>query len=252
MNTSNRSRSVETISRILSLFSTEKGEVGIREASQSLGVYPSRVHRLLSSLEGCGLLEKGLDRKYRLGERIFELGSLYPHHLPLRKIARPHAEELAKRFKTNVQLAVPSRMRPCSVIIIDRIINLQSPSFIQRLSLNVPMHCCAVGKCILAFMPAEKRKRALKEMKLVPFTKNTITNIRNLEAQLSRIKKNGFAVDQGEIFENVNCVGAPIFQNEDLVGSLSLTDTADRINPANFQEMAEALMAKSVFISRQL
>lgn len=252
MNSSNQSRTVETIARILSLFSMEKGEIGIREASQLLGIYPSRVHRLLSSLEGFGLLEKGLDRKYRLGERIFELGTMYSHHLPLRKIVRPHAEELAKRFQTNVQLAVPSRMRPWSVIIIDRIVNLQWPSFIQRLSLNVPMHCCAVGKCILAFMPEDKRNRALKEMKLVPFTKNTITNIRNLEAQLSRIKKNGFALDQGEIFENVHCVGAPIFKNEELVGSLSLTDTADRIRTANMQELAEALMAKCGFISRQL
>ena len=89
-------------------------------------------------------------------------------------------------------------------------------------------------------------------MKLVPFTKNTIMNIRNLAGPAESNKKNGFAVDQGEIFENVNCVGAPIFQNEDLVGALSLTDTADRINKTNFQEMAEALMAKSVFISRQL
>ncbi len=101
-------------------------------------------------------------------------------------------------------------------------------------------------------MPAEKRNRALKEMKLVPFTRNTITNIRNLTAQLSRIKKNGFAIDQGEIFENVHCLGAPLFQNEELVGSLSLTDTADRIRPTDLQEMAEALMAKCVFISRQL
>jgi DNA-binding IclR family transcriptional regulator len=105
------SQTILTVAKILSLFTSEKEEVSVREVSKILDFYPSRVHRLLASLELCGFLEKDSNHRYRLGEAILELGSLYPLHLPLRKVARPHAEELARKYKTHVQVAIPSRIR---------------------------------------------------------------------------------------------------------------------------------------------
>ena len=65
------SKTVFNIAQILSLFSLEKDEIGVREASQILNLSAAKVHRLLSSLESCGFLEKNAHRKYRLGEKIF-------------------------------------------------------------------------------------------------------------------------------------------------------------------------------------
>jgi len=246
------SKTIDLVAQVFSLFSIDKEEISIREVSNILGIYPSRVHRVLSSLECCGFLEKGLNRKYRLGEGIFEVGVLYPAHLPLRKIARPHAEELAKMFKANVHLAIPSRKNPHSAIIIDRIFNLESSSLIHRFSYNVPLHCSAVGKSILAFLPREKRAEILHGIKLIRYTKNTVIDLKLLKAELDQIRKRGFSTDYGELHENLCCVASPIFQNQQMVGSLSLSDTKERINDRNLNEIAGALKQKTVFISRQL
>ena len=241
------------VSRILSLFSLEKEEIGVREVSQILGLSPGGIHRLLSSMESCGFLQKNINRKYRLGERVFQIGLLFPLHSPLRKIVRPHAEDLAKMFRTNVQLAIPRRTQPSSAIIIDRIISLDDPVFHSMpFALDAPFHCSALGKSILAFLPAEEKKNALREMVLTRHTKRTITGMRLLKAELNKIQKNGFSVDRGEIFEGLYCVGAPIFQNGRLVGSLSLSDAIGRINDKNVSEVAKALKEKIAFISRQL
>jgi DNA-binding IclR family transcriptional regulator len=47
-------------------------------------------------------------------------------------------------------------------------------------------------------------------------------------------------------------VAAPLLQNGQVVGSLSLTDTVERINEKNYRKFAEALKEKAEFISRQL
>lgn len=246
------SKTVYTISQILSLFSNEKDEIGIREVSQALKILPSNVHRLLSTMAEVGFLEKNLNRRYRLGERLFEVGNLYPLHFPLRKIVRPHAEELARLFGTNVHVAIPSHLYPHLVIVIDRIQNLESHPLVQRIALNVPIHCSGIGKAILAFMEDQRKERILKNIKLVRYTKNTITHLTRLRSELEQVRRNGFALDRGEEYENVWCVAAPIFQNGQLVGSLSLSDAAERMKERKISEMARALKERTGFISRQL
>ena len=240
------------IRKVVSLFSLEKEEIGIREVSTLLGMYPSRVHRLLSALETCGFLEKSENRKYRLGEAFLELGALYPIHFPLRKIVRPHAEELALKFKTNVQVAIFSRREVPSAIIVDRVVNFQSPSLIQRISYNIPLHCSAIGKCLLAFMPPENRRVTLQKITLTKYTPNTITDIRLLKKELESIIESGVAFDRGEMHANIYCVSTPLFKNEKLAGAMSLTDTYEVINEGNFGIIANALKEKTEFISRQL
>ena len=246
------SKTVLTIARIFALFSIEKEEIGVREASQILGIYPSSVYRLFSSLETCGFLEKNANKKYRLGQRIFEIGSLYPYHLSLRKIVQPHAEELARKYDAAAHLAIIRKHPPYSAIIIDRVNNLQSPSLIHRVSLNVPLHSSGVGKALLAFLPLEKGEEVIKSLVLTKFTENTITDRSRLVLELKKIRKNGFATDRGELHPNVFCVGVPIFQNQKLVGSLSLSTSDKGINEKSDSAVAQFLKERGAFISRQL
>jgi len=247
-----QSKAVLTISQILSLFSLERDEIGVREVSHALHILPSTVHRLLSSMATMGFLEKTESRRYRLGERLFEVGALYPLHFPLRKIVRPHAEELAKFFSANAHMAIPSHIHLDKVITIDRIQNLQCHPFVQRIALNVPIHCSGVGKAIFAFLEKEKREKILRSVKFERFTKHTMTDPTELRGELKRVQKNGYAVDRGEEYENVWCVAAPLFQGGRLVGSLSVSDSKERITENNIPHIAKILKEKTTFISRQL
>jgi IclR family KDG regulon transcriptional repressor len=246
------SKTVRTVSRLLSLFSTEREAIGIREASQILRLPPANVHRLFFSLEEVGFLEKTADRRYRIGERLFEIGALFPHNYPLRKIVRPHAEELAKRFGASVLLAIPSQRAPHLAITIDHLQNWQSHFSVQRLSLNVPIHCSGVGKIILAFSEPQKQKEILKRTPLTRYTRRTIASSKTLHIELKKIKKVGFAIDRCEFYEKLFGVAAPLIQNGKVVGAIGLTDSVRRMNERNYRKFAKVLMEKADFISRQL
>jgi DNA-binding IclR family transcriptional regulator len=247
------SKAVHIISQIFCLFSLEKGEVGIREASRLLGIPAPTLHRLFSAMQADGILSKTSNSRYRLGERLFELGGLYSFHVPLRKIIRPHAEELAKLFGVIVHVAIPSQLHPHAVMTIDQVYSTQTPPLVQRVGFRIPMHCSGIGKAIFAFLEPEKRIKILKEIKLVKFTENTITEVEKLKSELDQIRNRGYALDRAEMYENVHCVAVPIFQNGEVVASLSLSDSLGRINNKRSREkIAGVLLDKSTFISRQL
>ena len=203
-------------------------------------------------MEEAGLLEKTEDRRYRIGERLFEIGALYSHTLPLRKIVSPHAEELAERFKTTVNFAIPSKRNPHLAITIDRFPNWQSHLAVQRLALNVPLHCTGVGKAIFAFYEPAKQEEILKRAPLTSYTPRTITSLRAVRAELRKIRQEGIAYDRGELYAKIFCLAAPLLQNGKVVGSISFTDTVERINERNYRKFAKALKEKAEFISRQL
>jgi IclR family KDG regulon transcriptional repressor len=246
------SKTVHTLSRLLSLFSPEREAIGIREAGQILHLPPANIHRLFSSMEEVGFLEKTADRRYRIGEKLFEIGALFPHNYSLRKVARPHAEELAQKLGASVLLAIPSQRTPHLVVTIDHLQNWQSHFSVQRLSLNVPIHCSGVGKVIFAFSDPKKQEEIFKRIPLTRYTQRTISSPKILRAELKKIKKEGFAVDRCEFYEDLFGVAAPLMQSGKVVGAIGLTDSVGRMNEKNVKKYAKVLAEKAAFISRQL
>src|SRR5215510_12980611 len=74
---------------ILDLLAGESPELGPAEVSEQTGLQKSTVHRLLQVLERHRLIEKiAQNGKYRLGLRLFELGSKVMAQFDLRERAQ--------------------------------------------------------------------------------------------------------------------------------------------------------------------
>jgi len=251
MGAKDSSKAAQYIINILSSFSEDIEEIGVNETSKKLGIYPSSAQRLFTGLKEGGILEQNpKTRKYRLGLKMFEMGLLFGHHLGIRRIARPHLEQLAARFDVNCHLGMLSGT---SATIIDRIHNLESSSLIQRLSINVPLHCSGVGKAILAFLPRDKQQEVLNKIRLVRYTQNTIADRGGLKKELDWIAKHGYAVDRGELHINIHCVGAPVLdKNSNVVISISASDSRERLTDRKMNKIIPELIKTAESISLQL
>jgi len=230
-------------------FKTE--ELSVTEISKAVKMGPSKVSRMLGTLEGEGFFEKNPQTgKYRLGIFLFELGIAYAYHFPLRKIIRPHVEQIAKEVKLTVSWAI---LRKNKVLVLDRMQNLPLDVLAYRVGLNLPVHTTSVGKIILAHLPEEEQDNILRSVNLLKLTEASVVDRKTIIKNLKLFRERGYSTDKEETYEGVNCFAVPIRgANGEVIAAMSLMDDKSRTSYKTLLQQVDYLKEKALFISRQL
>jgi len=101
---------VQVLDRALALLDTigdQKSTLSLAELCISQGLHKSTVHRLLMVLESHRLVDKNPETgRYRLGLKLFELGSKAIASLDLRELALPHMTRVQRETEETVNFAV--------------------------------------------------------------------------------------------------------------------------------------------------
>jgi len=133
---------------------------------------------------------------------------------------------------------------------------LDSPEQLRihsRIGASVPLYCTAVGKVMLAYMPADEQDRILSQLDLKRLTPNTAGSLQELRAELFRVRKNGYASDLEEHELHIRCVAAPIWDHTGNVqSSLSITAPSLRMPVARLRQLAPLIQAAGLQISAEL
>jgi len=206
---------------------------------------------MLRTLEPEGFFERNLETgKYRLGIGFFELGMAYAFNFPLRKIIRPHIEQMAKELNLTASCGI---LKNCKVVVIDRVQNLNIDLLAYRIGLNLPVHSTSIGKVLLAHLSGEEQNRILQSAPLLKFTDRTVVNQKLIREDLRLVKKRGYATDECETHEDLNCMAAPIRNgNGEVIAAINLMDEKNRTSAEKLFGFADYLKEKALFISRQL
>ncbi|MDQ1472504.1 MAG: IclR family transcriptional regulator, regulon repressor [Bryobacterales bacterium] len=142
---------VARVCHILDLLAESRDEMGATELAEKLQLHKSTVHRLLVTLERNRFVEKNHENaKYKLGWRLFELGTLAVSRVNLYNLARPHLEVLVKKSCETAHLGIKSGGELISIIRVEADRNFRLPATVGRRS---PLYCTSQGKAILAFSP---------------------------------------------------------------------------------------------------
>jgi IclR family acetate operon transcriptional repressor len=118
---------------------------------------------------------------------------------------------------------------------------------------RAPLHATGTGKVLLAYEPEDRRTALLEAVSLTPFTSRTIASREILEGELSRIRRHGFARDQGELEEGVWCLAVPILTADDTcLAALSVSGPRERLGRAREEELLNELRSTSAELARRL
>lgn len=222
----------------------------LTELSTALDIPKSSALRLLANLELRGLVEQDELRRYRIGMRMFWLGSRWLGYSRLRACTRPYLEELALRTGENACLAV---LDDEQVLYVDRIESRQLTRAVPLIGSHRPLHATAVGKVLLAGLPATLAAQILVQRELRALTAKTVTDPRTLQRQLTAVSNRGYAIDIDEFEEGLTCLGAPIRDDTGtVVAALGLSGPSWRLGEMGIPEITSLLCATSADISRQL
>jgi DNA-binding IclR family transcriptional regulator len=181
---------------LLALFS-ERPLLGAGEAARLLGAPRASTHRLLVTLRLAGVLEVNEDGQYRLGLRLFELGS----YAPLRR--RLHDECTQPLERLSAQVALPAIMAArdgTDLLCLEKVYHRQA-DVPTRVGQRAPLHDTAAGKVLLAYAPRSVLECYVSQP-LHRFTPHTLVQPRRLLLELERIRDRGIAWEREE-----SCLG---------------------------------------------
>jgi len=210
----------------------------------------STVHRFLMNLETSGFVSSDSAGVYHLGIACVTLGHAARGKLDVRRVSLPYLQELNRQTRETVHLTVRSGL---SAVYVEKIDSLEPLRIHSRIGASVPLHCTAVGKVLLAYLPIAEQTTILDEMVLRRFTENTVSNLQELRTQLARVRKDGFACDLEEHEAHIRCVAAPIQDDSGAVkASLSITGPAVRMATARIRQIAALIREAGKKISLEL
>lgn len=210
----------------------------------------STVHRFLVNLEAGGFLAKDELNNYHLGVACVSLGQAAREQLDVRKVSFAHLEQLNRSTRETVHLTVRHKL---TAVYIEKMESPEPLRIHSRIGASVPLYCTAVGKVMLAYLDPEERERVVNELELRRFTENTVGSIQELQAQLARIRKDGFACDMEEHEPHIRCIAAPIMDHNGAVNaSLSVTGPAVRMSTNRLREIAPLVREAGIKISQEL
>jgi DNA-binding IclR family transcriptional regulator len=203
------SKSLQKGLRILLHLGEFGPEMGVTELAASTGLNKTTVFRLLDAMSKFDLVEQNSENdRYRLGLKLHDLGLKALESRTLQREAHRFLLEMSQRSHETVSLAVHS---PGAVICLDRV---NSPHTVITMRTEIgarfPAHCTAVGKAVLAHLPAEEIETILRNNGLPRFTPFTITRVADLRSNLQRIRERGYALDNQELERGLSGVAAPV------------------------------------------
>lgn len=204
---------------ILGVFTAGQSRLTLTELSRRSGLPIATVHRLVGELAGWGALERDDDGTYRVGVRLWEIGSLAPIRAGLRELAIPYMEDLYEATHENVQLAVLDGL---DALFVEKISGRDSTPIVTRVGGRLPLHATGVGKVLLAFAPPWVLD-GLIARGLEALTPRTIVDPDELRRNLDEVRRLGFAYTRDEMTVGSVSVGSPVYgPNETVVAAMSI------------------------------
>ncbi|MEU3605590.1 IclR family transcriptional regulator [Streptomyces sp. NPDC035033] len=194
---------------ILELFLQGDGTLSAPEITRRLGLPRTTTHELVSTLAARNYLVPVPEQpgRFRLGVRTYQLGSRYAEQLDLAAEGRRVAHEIAEACGETVHVAL---LEDADVIYVAKVDSTRAVRMVSAAGRRLPAHCTAVGKMLLAMLPAAELDALLDGRELTAMTPESITDPDVLRAALAEIAVLGVAVEQRESNPDVSCVAAPV------------------------------------------
>jgi DNA-binding IclR family transcriptional regulator len=205
--------------QLLDAFNSDHRALTLSELSRRSGLPLTTVHRLAAELAAWGALERDPDGAYRIGLRLWEIGSLAPRGQGLRECALPLLEDLSQITRENVQLAV---REGTEVVFVERIAGSSAVPVRTRVGGRFALTATGVGLVLLAYAPLEIQQEVLAGP-IHRYTPHTLTTEGELRAALAETRARGYAISDRQITMETLSVAAPIYDAAgQVVAALSL------------------------------
>lgn len=232
--------------QFLELFELGRPALTLSEISRLTAVPTPSAHRILTVLTEVGMLERDGSKRYRVGVKLWELGTRSSRLLQLRETAMPFMEDLQAGVGQHTQLSV---LVGGEVLIVERLTAHNDVPNYSRVGGRLPLHASSPGLVLLAHSSEAERARYVTSP-LERFTSDTVTTPNELDRLVARVRHQRYAVAEGTINPDGSGIAVPILDShQEVVAALSITYPRHGVD---HRQLLPALVTTSRSISRRL
>lgn len=205
-------KTVERTVVILDYFSRKKddGGIGISQLSRDLGIPKSSISDILYSLLSLGYLSYDNEqlKTFRLGNNALKFGLSALRQYDFLEIARPHLKQLHTECGFTVFTGIEVGE---SVTFVDKIEGRAAVKFSDGIGSSKPLHLTAIGKILLAGHSNDEILDIVGDTCYDVRTRNSLKNSRALLADIQKVRRRGYALENFEENEYTYGIAAPVF-----------------------------------------
>jgi IclR family transcriptional regulator, acetate operon repressor len=223
---------VQSLSRgldILEMLAASRDGLRLTDLAHEVGLSPSTVHRLLTTLElrGFATFDRARTR-WRVGVNCFAAGATFLRRQDFVFHCLPFMRRLRDESAATVNLGIEERGK---VVFLTRIEHQEPARAVARPGGCSPLHASGIGKALLAARDARALPIALE-----PRTLKTIVDPAELRREIARVQQRGWAIDDEENAPGLRCLAAAIYDDRGVpVAAISIA--------APLAEMRDARLA---------
>ncbi|MBU2979276.1 IclR family transcriptional regulator [Alteromonas sp. C1M14] len=247
----NSRQGIQVISRAVKVLRALEGRpegLSLSAIAKEVNLPRSTVQRIVGALSSEGfLISASPTSRVRLGPSLVSLGSAAKADID--RVIIPHMKKLSAEVEETVDLSVQDGT---SMIFIDQVVaDSQKLRAVSAVGDAFPIHTCANGKAILAKMRDSEVEELLTLSALNQLTTFTVTDIKQLKAEIDKVRKKGVAFDREEHCEGVCATGISIDDPYGRNIAISIPVPSVRFN-RNKRVIADKLIEYKAIIEKAL
>jgi len=199
---------VERAVTLLDALSRAGRTQSLAELARGLGLPKSSLHGLLATLVALGLARRDSDGQFALGAKPLQWADAFASQSGLLRAFDERARAFPALAAETAMLAI---LDGTDVTYLSCRQGSRPLAVNFRVGGRFPAACTSSGKAMLSSL-SQDQVRALFEGRSLPkLTRHSVASVAGLLRQLSEAHERGYAVDDEETAEGMQCFGAPIF-----------------------------------------
>ncbi|MEV0094999.1 IclR family transcriptional regulator [Streptomyces sp. NPDC050738] len=213
-------QSVERAVSVLRSLDSGRAELRVSDVAELTGLGSSTASRLLSTLERLDLVERNpVSNLYRLSLGTLSLATTAVNRHPVHWASRTVLQDLAARTGLGANVAV---RRDDVLMFLCNFEGARAPKSYTQAGHTAPLHATGIGKCLLAGLSPEERRKLLGEP-LESHTEFTTVSHDLLDEEITTVHRTGYAVEAEERALGRASLAAPVRDaSGDIVAAVSL------------------------------
>ncbi|HWL07866.1 MAG TPA: IclR family transcriptional regulator [Planctomicrobium sp.] len=233
---------------VLEVLANAEGEMPLVAIVNELGFHKPTVHRLLQELVKLGYVSRIGKGKYQITPKLrrLSLGRLDDR---LTEVADQFLRELHDLTGETVNLGV---LRGTNVRYLR---TLESRHPFRRVveSTNTdPFYSTALGRALTSQLSDAEWNELIERTKLIGRTPHTVVDPEELKKIHHEAQNLKYTIERDQNDIGITCIGAPVFENDDLVAAISVSLPTARANLGSQSELIDAVRNTADKISQQL